>query len=109
VFKASPEGSVEILAAISGRDVRGAYLHSLSLTANFVVLCVWPAFYSCMGMSILWNRNLVDSIQYDGDIAAKWYVIDRRNGRGLVSAVGRIQHVKLTSLADSNVHHSRFL
>lgn len=65
--------------------MRGAYLHSLFLTENFVVLCVWPAYFTYMGLSILWNRNLLDSIKFDANASTSWYVIDRRFGQGLVS------------------------
>lgn len=85
IFQASPTGDVKILAEIKGSSVHGAYLHSLFMTNNFVVLCVWPAYFTHMGMSILWNRNLLDSIQYDANASTKWFVVDRRSGSGLVA------------------------
>lgn len=91
IFRASPNtGEVEILATISGYDIRGAYIHSLLLTENFVVLCIWPAYYKHHGASLLWERNILDSIapwsKHSEDPAnrATWLVVDRRQGRGLV-------------------------
>lgn len=86
VFRASTKtGKVDILAEISGQDIRGAYIHSMSITKNFVILCVWPAFFSSMGISILWNRNLMDAIApFDANSKTTWLVIDRHHGRGLV-------------------------
>lgn len=84
VFRASPDGTSEVLAEIRGRDVRPAYLHSLLLTENFVVLCVWPAYYRLAGLSVLWERNVADSLKFDPTAQAQWYVVDRRHGRGLV-------------------------
>jgi len=46
-------GKVDVLAEISGQNIQGAYLHSLFLTENFVILCIWPAKFSAMGISVL--------------------------------------------------------
>ncbi|KAK4503271.1 hypothetical protein PRZ48_006699 [Zasmidium cellare] len=91
IFRASPTtGEVEILATISGYDIRGAYIHSLLLTDNFVILCIWPAYFRHHGASLLWERNILDSITpwskhpEDPSNRATWLVVDRRQGRGLV-------------------------
>ena len=66
-----------------------AYLHSLFLTENYVILCVWNSFYTMGGASILWNQNLLDSMKWDGTKPATWFVIDKRakedGGQGLIS------------------------
>jgi hypothetical protein len=109
VFQASRTGKVRIIAEIKGNGVHGAYLHSIFLTEHFVVLCVWPAYYTSMGLSILWNRNLLDSIKYDASASTKWYVVDRTSGRGLVcylNVVTRSGSADKSPFAGTNVHKS---
>ncbi|KAK6440866.1 hypothetical protein LTR95_002908 [Oleoguttula sp. CCFEE 5521] len=84
VFRASPDGETEVLAEIKGGDVRGAYLHSLLLTENFVVLCVWPAYFTRMGLGMLWERNVIDALKFEPTSPTHWYVVDRKHGRGVV-------------------------
>jgi torulene dioxygenase len=75
-------GETQILATFPGTP---AYLHSLFLTQNYVILCVWNSFIKWSGISILYNHNIVDSIApFDPSSKATWYVVDR-NGKGLVS------------------------
>ncbi|KAF2496781.1 beta,beta-carotene 9',10'-dioxygenase [Lophium mytilinum] len=76
-------GQTEILATIQDRP---AYLHSLFLSGSYVILCIWSAHYSKAGVSLLANKNILESIApFDPTKKAKWYVIDRRNGKGLVA------------------------
>jgi len=85
VFRASPTGKIDILAEISGLDIRGAYIHSISLTENFVILCIWPAYFGASGIPILWKRNILEAISpFDDKAKATWLVIDRRHSRGVV-------------------------
>jgi len=87
VFRACQKsGKVDILAKYSsGRDVHGAYIHSLLLTEHFVVLCIWPAFFAGTGLSILWQRNLLEAIApFDLKAKATWLVVDRHGKQGLV-------------------------
>lgn len=66
-----------------------AYLHSLFMTENYVVLCVWNSFYKAGGASILWTRNLLDAMEWNGSQPASWFVIDKRpveeGGKGLIA------------------------
>ncbi|GAB1744592.1 hypothetical protein NU219Hw_g1993t1 [Hortaea werneckii] len=84
VFRMRPDGTTDILAEISGNGVKPAYLHSLALTPNFVILCVWPAFFKSKGIDILWHRNLLDAMEFDPRARTKWYVVDRHHNRGVV-------------------------
>ncbi|KAI6910645.1 hypothetical protein KC318_g561 [Hortaea werneckii] len=84
VFRTRPDGNTNILAEISGNGVKPAYLHSLALTPNFVILCVWPAFFKSKGIDILWHRNLFDAMEFDPRARTKWYVVDRHHDRGVV-------------------------
>lgn len=86
VFRASPgTGKTDVLATISGFDIKGSYIHSLFLTENFVVLCIWTAYFKKGGLSILFEHNLLDAIApFDKSAKATWLVVDRRHGRGLV-------------------------
>jgi torulene dioxygenase len=86
IFRANPTtGKVDILAELSGPDFKPAYIHSLFLTKNFVILCIWPAFFPAHGFKLLWEKNLMDAMSpFDPSSKATWCVIDRHHGRGLV-------------------------
>ena len=79
-------GKTSILA-----DVHHAasYLHSMFLTEHYVILCVWNSFFTAGGTSLLWKKNFVDAMKYDGSRPATWFVIDRtpteQGGKGLVA------------------------
>ncbi|KAF2204898.1 carotenoid oxygenase [Delitschia confertaspora ATCC 74209] len=76
-------GKTSILATFSGTP---CYIHSLFLTESYVVLCVWNSHFTNHGISILYNKSVTESIApFDSSKPAKWYVIDRRHGKGLVS------------------------
>ena len=80
-------GKTDVLASFPADP---AYLHSLFMTENYVVLSVWNAVYTYGGMSIVWNKTLAESIApYDEKRTCKWYVVDRKpvaeGGRGLVA------------------------
>lgn len=87
VFRTTSRGKTDILAEVRGADIKGAYLHSISLTPSFVVLCIWPAYFKTNGMSILWERNILDAMQFDPHAETVWVVIDRHHGGGVVSSV----------------------
>ncbi|KAI9808228.1 MAG: hypothetical protein M1825_004685 [Sarcosagium campestre] len=77
-------GETRILAKIS--DVEAAYLHSFFLTENYVILCVWNSHIVVGGVKVLFDKNILDSIApFDRRKKAKWFVIDRRHGRGVVA------------------------
>ncbi|KAI9766897.1 MAG: hypothetical protein M1840_006194 [Geoglossum simile] len=89
IFRCSgATGETDIIATITGAP--GAYLHSLFLTENFVILCVWGSHYANYGLKVLWERNIVDAIAdldpRDPKKRSKWFVIDRYHGRGVVAA-----------------------
>jgi torulene dioxygenase len=79
-------GKTSILATFNHP---AAYLHSLLMTENYVILCVWNSSYTMGGASILWNQNLLDSMRWDGTRPAVWFVVDKRpqeaGGKGLVA------------------------
>lgn len=75
-------GETRILAAFPGKP---AYLHSLLLTSNHVILCVWNSHIKWGGISILYESNILDAIApFDPNSKATWYVVDR-TGKGLVA------------------------
>ena len=87
IWRASAStGETSVLATFNHAP---AYLHSLFLTENYVVLCVWNSFYTMGGASILWHKNLLDAMKFDGTQPAKWFVVDKRTakegGQGLVA------------------------
>ncbi|KAI9823387.1 MAG: hypothetical protein M1826_007743 [Phylliscum demangeonii] len=85
IFRVSAgTGQTDILATID--DAPGAYMHSMMLTPRYVVLCVWNAHYAWGGAKILWERNILDSLQpFDGSKPARWYVVDRHGGGGVAA------------------------
>ncbi|KAI9745686.1 MAG: hypothetical protein M1818_001220 [Claussenomyces sp. TS43310] len=87
IFRTSTTtGNTEILATISNKDIKAAYIHSFFLTPSCVVLGVWPSHYALGGVSILWTRNMLDAISaFDATAKTKWLVIDRKHGRGHIA------------------------
>ena len=85
VFKVSAStGQTDILATIN--NAQGAYLHSLLLTENYVILCVWNSYYAMGGIKILYERNILDALSdFDPAKRTMWYVIDRKSGKGVVA------------------------
>lgn len=62
ISQTTSSGETTILANIWGPDIKGAYIHSISLTKNFVILCIWPAYFRNLGLSILYERSFLDGI-----------------------------------------------
>ncbi|KAL4865090.1 hypothetical protein BDV12DRAFT_200473 [Aspergillus spectabilis] len=86
VFKTSAEtGKTEILATITGSGVQPAFIHSFFLSGDFVILCVWPLYFTGHGASVLWERNIIDALKFNPKAEAKWFVVDRKGGRGHVA------------------------
>ena len=78
-------GRTEILASIAGL-LQPAYIHSMFLTQNYVLLCVPTSHFSLGGVSVPLNRNIADSLKpFDAANAMQWVVVDRRHGRGVVA------------------------
>jgi torulene dioxygenase len=86
VFRTSAStGKTDILATIREPAAKPAYIHSFFLTPNYVVLCIPVSHFSAKGASILWYRNMLDSISpFDPHANVLWYVIDRHHGKGVV-------------------------
>jgi len=77
-------GTTEILATITNAE--GAYLHSLLLTENYVILCVWNSYYALGGMKLFYERSILDALsEFDPSKLTKWYVVDRKHGKGVVA------------------------
>ncbi|KIK16449.1 hypothetical protein PISMIDRAFT_686223 [Pisolithus microcarpus 441] len=85
VFRVSAAtGQTDILATIT--DAPGAYLHSSLITENYFILCIWSGCYAWGGLKILWEKNMLDAISpFDPNQKALWYVIDRKQGKGVVA------------------------
>ncbi|KAI4147543.1 MAG: hypothetical protein LQ340_005503, partial [Diploschistes diacapsis] len=72
-------GKTDVLATI---EAPPAYLHSIFLTQNTVLLCVWNAHFAYRGAAIIYHRNVLDSIApLDPNEPARWYVVDRSPAR----------------------------
>ncbi|KAI9875116.1 MAG: hypothetical protein M1830_008861 [Pleopsidium flavum] len=77
-------GKTKILATITNTE--GAYLHSFLLTENYVILCVWNSYYAFGGVKLLYERNILDALSnFDPSKLTKWYVVDRKHGKGVVA------------------------
>jgi torulene dioxygenase len=73
-------GETEILATIN--DAPAAYIHSICISSNYVVLAVWGAHFSKYGLSVLYTNNIIDALDdLDPSKPVLWYVIDRRPTR----------------------------
>ncbi|KAF9695581.1 hypothetical protein EKO04_006469 [Ascochyta lentis] len=84
IFRTSSStGNTDILATFHGKP---AYIHSLFLTENYVILCVWNSHFTWAGISLLYHQNIVQAIApFDHTSKTMWYVIDRTHNRGLVA------------------------
>lgn len=84
VFRVNAKtGKTDILATINAPP---AYLHSLFITEDHVVLCVWNSHIAKAGASILFNSNILDSIApFNDKEPARWFVVDRKHGKGLLA------------------------
>ena len=86
VFKVCREsGRTTILATI--RDAPPAYIHSFFLTKKYVVLCIWNSHLSYGGCGVLWHRNILDALKYEGSKKARFHVIDRTDSMSGVVGV----------------------
>ena len=77
-------GETTVLAKL---EAPPAYLHSILLTEHTVILCVWNSHITYNGLSMLWNKNVLDSIApLDPSDKARWYVVDRTSAqKGLIA------------------------
>lgn len=76
-------GTTDILATFTGKP---CYIHSIFLTENHVVLCIWNSHLTWGGISVLYHKNMHDAIMFDPSKKAMWYVIDRTPAnKGLVA------------------------
>jgi len=84
IFRTSAStGQTDILATFVGTP---AYIHSLFLTDNYVILCVFNSHVLYGGLSILYHKNILDAIApFDPKSHATWYVVDRKHGKGIVA------------------------
>ncbi|PYH93572.1 putative dioxygenase [Aspergillus ellipticus CBS 707.79] len=72
-------GETTVLATFPGTP---AYIHSLFLSEDYVVLCVWNTHVSHRDL----NSSVMDCIKpFDPSKPATWYVVDRKTDRGLVA------------------------
>ncbi|KAJ5773207.1 hypothetical protein N7457_008103 [Penicillium paradoxum] len=72
-------GETTILATFPATP---AYLHSLLITEDHVVLCVWNAHLNPMKMKESFMNAILPT---DPSQPAMWYVIDRKHGNGLIA------------------------
>ncbi|KAJ5669674.1 hypothetical protein N7462_010744 [Penicillium macrosclerotiorum] len=73
-------GKTTILATFPGVP---AYLHSLLITEDYVVLCVWNSHLNPLALR---DGSVMDAIiPTDPTQTATWYVVDRKGGQGLVA------------------------
>lgn len=79
-------GTTDILASITVPDAKPAYIHSLFLTENHVVLCIPSSHYGWGGMKIPWEGNIADAIEpFHKSKLMQWIVVDRKADKGIVA------------------------
>jgi torulene dioxygenase len=80
VFRVSAStGETTILATF---DATPAYLHSLLITEDHVVLCIWNAHLNPLALEESFMSAVLPT---DPSQPAIWYVIDRKHGNGLIA------------------------
>ncbi|KZT63168.1 hypothetical protein DAEQUDRAFT_770851 [Daedalea quercina L-15889] len=87
VFKIRGDnGKVDVLATICEEDAPPTYLHAVTMTDRFFVLCIWQAHIKQGGLSLLATHNIADAIEktWHPEKPTIFYVVDRHNG-GLVA------------------------
>lgn len=86
VFRTSSTGETKVLATITGQGVEPAYIHSFFMTTDYMILCLWGARLEWYGFKVLLEQNMLDAFApFDPSKPVKWFVVDRRHGRGLVA------------------------
>lgn len=79
-------GQTSVLATVQHTT---AYIHSLFLTENYVILCIWNSHFRAGGSVILFKNNIVESLEYNDTQPARWIVVDKRpteeGGQGVVA------------------------
>ncbi|EAW14272.1 carotenoid oxygenase family protein [Aspergillus clavatus NRRL 1] len=80
VFRVSAStGATSILATFAGTP---AYLHSLFITEDYVLLCVWNSHVNPANF----KASFLEAIQpFDASKPATWYVVDRKGSQGLIA------------------------
>ncbi|KAH1393434.1 hypothetical protein KXX16_005901 [Aspergillus fumigatus] len=61
----------EVIATFS---IKAAYIHSFFMTEDYIIFCVWPAYFKGLGTSILWERNMLDAMKFDPTAQSHWFV-----------------------------------
>ncbi|KAL2836560.1 carotenoid oxygenase [Aspergillus pseudoustus] len=81
VFRVSATtGETTILATFPGTPT---YIHSFFLSGDHVIICTWNAHLSPEGFA---KGSYMGALkEFDPLLPAKWYVVDRKQGRGLVA------------------------
>ena len=84
IFRVSAAtGETDILATISAP---AAYIHSIFITADHVILCIWNSYLSKNGLDVILKQNILDAIApFNENKPAKWYIIDRKHNKGLLA------------------------
>ena len=78
----SDTGTTEILGGIRRSDIPAAYIHSFYLSSSFLVFCIPSTHLKWKGLSLAWERNILDSMKpFDKQNACKWFAIDRTEAR----------------------------
>ncbi|PYH77454.1 hypothetical protein BO82DRAFT_435849 [Aspergillus uvarum CBS 121591] len=57
----------------------------LLLESGLWILCIWSALFVAGAVKVLWERNLLDAMRFDPETPTRWYIVDRKGGRGFVA------------------------
>lgn len=81
-FSLSPTSrSGRVLAEIR---TAATYVHSFGMTENYLIFVQCPLMYEKGGLGIVMRRGLLQALEFDAERGTKVFLIDRRNGRGVV-------------------------
>ncbi|KAK4223354.1 carotenoid oxygenase [Podospora fimiseda] len=78
-------GKTDILATITGKGIKAAYIHSFFMTENYLVLVIPSSHIGWGGIKVPWQRNIVDAIEpFNESKKMQWIVVDKTGGKGVV-------------------------
>lgn len=49
------------------------------MTEDYIIFCVWPAYFKGLGTSIFRERNMLDAMKFDPTAQSHWFVVYRKS------------------------------
>ena len=68
------DGKVNIYATIKHAP---AYIHSFSLTKNFIIFQIYPYWFKMNGLAIPYYKNILQALKWNADMKTSTYLVNR--------------------------------